>query len=74
VEETKVGQTLSSMPNTISNNLDKISELFEGAYVRAFKACNLHARTSKLMDEKVKPLSINTSNRSQYPILKVTTS
>lgn len=39
----RVAQTFSSMPNTISYNLDKISELFEGAAVRAFKACNLRA-------------------------------
>ena len=51
-EGIKIGQTWSSMPNTISYNLDKISELLEVAYVRAFKACNLRAWTSKMMDEK----------------------
>ena len=43
------GQTLSRRPKTISYNLDKISELLEGAYVRAFSACtcSLRAWTSK---------------------------
>lgn len=37
------GQTLSRRPNTMSYNLDNISELLEGAYVRAFSACILRA-------------------------------
>jgi hypothetical protein len=46
IENRKV-QTFSSMPNTISYNLDRISELVEGAYVSAFKDCSLRAWTSK---------------------------
>lgn len=44
-KDIRVVQTFSSIPNTISYNLDKTSELVEGAYVRAFKACNLRAWT-----------------------------
>jgi len=42
-KDNRKSQTFSSMPKTISYNLDKISELFSGAYVSAFKDCNLRA-------------------------------
>jgi len=46
-KDNRKAQTFSSMPNTISYNLDKTSESVEGAYVSAFKDCSLRAWTSK---------------------------
>lgn len=42
-KDSRKAQTFSSMPKTISYNLDKTSELVSGAYVSAFKDCNLRA-------------------------------
>ena len=46
-DNNRKAQTFSSIPNTISYNLDNTSELVEGAYVSAFKDCSLRAWTSK---------------------------